>query len=391
MASQTWVLTDVERGISENDFSVSALAPPASTNPASTGPESAESWKISRRLLRGGLSDGVDLIEIDNGQMRLLVLPTRGMGIWKAKAGDETLGWQSPVRGPVHPKFVPLTDPDGLGWLEGFDELVVRCGLESNGAPEFDEQGRLLYSLHGKIANRPAHFVELTVDDVARTITLRGLVEETRFHFQKLRLEATVTLSMDSRTFTIQDRVENYGGTPAEMQMLYHINIGEPLLVPGSQIVAPIQVIQASNDQASNDQASKDAKTCTEDWGLIGPPVAGQPEQCYFLKLRADKANDTQVLLKNANGSAGTAIAFNTSTLPCFTVWKNCVASEDGYVTGLEPGTNFPNPRSVEKECGRVVALAPGETWEAKIKVQWLTNAEEVSKKEKAVQRLNDC
>ena len=46
---------------------------------------------------------------------------------------------KSPVRGPVHPSFVPLFDPSGLGWLEGFDELLCRCGLESNGAPDFDE------------------------------------------------------------------------------------------------------------------------------------------------------------------------------------------------------------------------------------------------------------
>ena len=51
------------------------------------------------------------------------------------------VGWQSPVDGPVHPQFVPLADPSGLGFLDGFDELIVRCGLESNGAPEFDERG----------------------------------------------------------------------------------------------------------------------------------------------------------------------------------------------------------------------------------------------------------
>ena len=32
----------------------------------------------------------------------------------------------------------------------------------------------------------------------------------------------------------------------------------------------------------------------------------------------------------------------------------------DGYVTGLEPGTNYPNPRPFEKARGRVVTLPPG-------------------------------
>ena len=65
--------------------------------------------------------------------------------------------------------------------LDGFDEFFVRCGLESNGAPDFDPKtGRLTHPLHGRIANRPAHNVELTVDTDKQEIALRGVVEETR-------------------------------------------------------------------------------------------------------------------------------------------------------------------------------------------------------------------
>ena len=69
------------------------------------------------------------------------------------------------ARCPVNPAFVPLMEPAGLGWLDGFNELLCRCGLESNGPPEFDEAGRLLRPLHGRIANTPAHRVELIVDE----------------------------------------------------------------------------------------------------------------------------------------------------------------------------------------------------------------------------------
>jgi hypothetical protein len=56
------------------------------------------------------------------------------------------------------------------------------------------------------------------------------------------------------------------------------------------------------------------------------------------------------------------SVHFDTTQLPCFTLWKNTVPSADGYTTGLEPGTNFPNPRTHEAQQGRVVELAPGET-----------------------------
>ena len=44
------------------------------------------------------------------------------------------------------------------------------------------------------------------------------------------------------------------------------------------------------------------------------------------------------------------------------TVWKNTAASEDGYVTGIEPATGYPFNRKVERKFGRVPKLAPGES-----------------------------
>src|SRR5207244_7714578 len=105
-------------------------------------------------------SDGVRVVEIDNGAMCIDLLPTRGMGIWRvrrehpspSRGGESVLGWHAPSREPVHPAFVPLMEPAGLGWLDGFNELLCRCGLESNGPPEFDDAGRLVRPLHGRIA-----------------------------------------------------------------------------------------------------------------------------------------------------------------------------------------------------------------------------------------------
>ena len=119
MARKISILTDSEKGIHEMDFSSDELPGQAS---------------VRRISLTGGVREGVDTIEIDNGKFRFIVLPTRGMGLWKGWLGKTEIGWQSPVKGPVHPQFVPLTEPSGLGWLEGFDELLCRCGLESNGA-----------------------------------------------------------------------------------------------------------------------------------------------------------------------------------------------------------------------------------------------------------------
>jgi hypothetical protein len=85
----------------------------------------AGSWHVLGHALDDGLRAGVDLVEINNGALTFEVIPTRGMSVWRARlSGDRevpTIGWQSPVRGPVHPGFVDLGEPSGLGWAGSMD------------------------------------------------------------------------------------------------------------------------------------------------------------------------------------------------------------------------------------------------------------------------------
>ena len=243
MAKQTWTLINRADQTYVNDLQIDAEQVPGK----------AAGYRVTKRRLQGGPSDGVDVVRIDNGLLQFDVLPTRGMGIWKAWLSQQPIGWHSPVPGPVHPAYVPLSDPSGLGWLDGFDELFVRCGLESNGAPEFDDQGKLVYGLHGRIANKAAHWVELSIDGERGEISLTGIVDEVRFHFFKLRLVTTITTRVGENTIEISDRVENLSASPADFQMLYHINVGPPTLEPNSRIVAPVKALAPRDSVASPD------------------------------------------------------------------------------------------------------------------------------------------
>ncbi|MEM8678424.1 MAG: DUF4432 family protein [Planctomycetota bacterium] len=325
--------------------------------------QSKTGWNVTRRRLNSGLSAGVEVVEVDNGRAKFVLLPTRGMSLWKAFAGEDVLGWQSPVRGPVHPSLVPISEPSGFGWLMGFDELMCRCGLVSNGAPEFDEQGRLLYPIHGRIANLPAHEVMVEVDDSAGTIRVRGVVEETRFHFEKLRLQVEYVTSFESTAIDWHDRVTNFGGTSVDVQMLYHTNIGAPLLGAGSKLVAPVLAVTPWEGNP--------AEVSPDSWPDYQGPQAGRAQECYYLDLEADAAGNTQVTLEAAESDASVTLRFNKQQLPCFTQWKNEVAMEDGYVTGLEPALNYPHVRSREVEAGRCQRLDGGETWEASLSLEW--------------------
>lgn len=369
MAEKTWTLTDVD----SNNYVELFEAGPSEVGGSATG------YRITKRRLQGGLSDGVDELTIDNGAFRFVLLPTRGMGLWKAWSGEEEIGWKSPVRGPVHPAYVPLMEPSGLGWLDGFDELLVRCGLESNGAPEFEETGRLKYPLHGRIANRPAHKVTVGVNGDSGEITVRGVVEETRFLFQKLRLTTTVTTRVGQPGLEIRDEIENLSASPAESQMLYHVNFGFPLLDAGARVILPAKRVVPRDLRAASGIST---------WDSYSADSPGFAEQVYFLELFSDAEHWTRALLKNAHGTKGVSLKFRTDQLPCFSLWKNTEAAADGYVTGLEPGTNFPNPRSFEGQQGRVLKIPPRGRVELQLGLEYHSDSEQVREAEGKVEQL---
>src|SRR2546425_6787171 len=93
-----------------------------------------------------------------------------------------------------HPKLINLQARGGLGWLDGFNEWMCRCGLENNGHPGTDrfinnvgDEATMELTLHGKIANLPAQEVEVLVDrEAPYRIRLRGRVDERMFYGPKL-------------------------------------------------------------------------------------------------------------------------------------------------------------------------------------------------------------
>ena len=346
------VLTSAEKNIDVGDWRIDARK---------AGVAPGVPWSVRRQRLHGGKQDGVDLIAIDNGRMTITLVPTRGMGILHVVSGDLRLGWDSPVREVVHPKYVNLEARGGLGWLEGFNEWMARCGLEWAGHPGVDrfvnnvgEQAEMNLTLHGKVANIPASEVEVIIERAPRPrIRVRGRVDERAFYGPKLELWTEVSTEPGSSTFRIEDALTNHGAFDQEFQVLYHANYGPPVLGPGARFHGAVRRVTPFNAHAA-----KDVATFAEYSG----PVRGFIEQVYNLHPYADADGRSLVMLRNASGDRGVSMGFAVAELPYVTLWKNLTAVEEGYVTGLEPGTGFPYTRRLEREAGRVPKLKPGES-----------------------------
>ncbi len=347
----------------------------------------SKEWKISKRRLSGGVSNGIDLVEINNGRLSMTVIPTRGMGLWKGSCDNLRLGWDSPVENLVHPSLINPTLFNGIGWLKGFNELLCRCGISWHGAPGLDKVkdnsdniSETPLTLHGQIANTPAHRVDIHVEtDGKGTLSVTGEVDETMLFGPRLRLKTRMETEAGSNWFRITDEIINIGGQTTESEILYHTNFGSPFLEGGSKLVAPVKEVTPCNDRSA-----KDMKT----WTVYRDPVSGFIEQCHFLDIVADNNQETVVMLKNSTSDHAVSLSYNVKQLPSFTVWKNTQAVEDGYVTGLEPGTSLPNNRSFERSNGRIISLAPGESYQTGFTLTVLTSAEEVSETEAQIREL---
>jgi peroxiredoxin len=346
------VLTDIEQNIYKETVNLSS---------SEVTPDCPVSWSVKKYVLHGGKQEGVEVIEVDNGKFCFNVVPTRGMSIQKVVMGDLRLGWDSPVKGLVHPQYINLQSRQGLGWLEGFNEWMVRCGLEFFGAPGTDEfidntgnKATMDLTLHGKICNTPASIVEIVIErEKPYRITVRGRVDETLLHGPKLDIWAEVSTVPGSSEFQISDKITNHSAVEQEFGILYHSNYGPPLMEKGARFFGPVRQVTPINEHAAEDVA---------DYDRYIDAKAGFPEQVYCLQLWAGENDRTKVMLRNAAGDKAVSMVYSVKELPYFTLWKNPVAQEDGYVTGLEPGTGFPRNRSIERKFGRVPKLRPHES-----------------------------
>jgi hypothetical protein len=346
----TFVLTDVSSDVWVEGLTIDAPA---------LGLGERYPWSVKKQRLRGGRREGVDLLVVDNGALRFSIIPTRGMGLWKGWYEGNRLGWDSPVTdGPVHPSLVNLSATGGLGWLDGFDELLARCGLESNGAPfevktvnSDGSERHATFGLHGKVANIPASYVAVHVGaEPPHEIVVEGHVEESRLFGPQIRMETRIATVPGSNSLVVRDEFVNLKEQPVDIQILYHWNFGPPFLDEGARFLAPIKTV------TPRDQRAQDA---LDHHDRYGAPERGFAEQVYFYELHSRSARDRQTLamLRNQAGDKGVVLRFQNDQLPAFTLWKNTGGLRDGYVTGLEPGTNYPNPRPFEHARHRILQL----------------------------------
>ncbi|ALE96987.1 MULTISPECIES: aldose 1-epimerase family protein [Serratia] len=341
VAAQSWVLTSAEDGVEKGNWKISSEALKVKD----------KTFSIEQKVLHGGKQEGskVVIIRSEDG-LTITLSPTRGMNLLRAEGFGAKMGWDSPVKEVVNPAFINLESRNGLGWLEGFNEMMVRCGYEWTGHPV--TEGGQIYTLHGKAGNTPASLVEVEVADTAPyEIRIRGLIKESTFKKADLQTLTELRYVPGSNSFSLHDVLTNRADYPHDYQIIYHSNFGAPILENGARFLAPMASISPFNDYA---------KAGLKTWGTYAGPTKGFDEMVFNIKPLSDPNHQTLAALVNHAGDKGVAIQFDTRQLPVLTLWKNTDTLKQGYVTGIEPGTSYAYPVTIEREQKRVKQLQPG-------------------------------
>ena len=368
-SEQSKVLIDADSNLATAEWKISS---------AEWGGKSA--WKVALRTLHGGRQEGVQVIEVDNGAMTFTIVPSRGFEVWKAQAGTLRLGWDSPVKEIIHPSYIRLTDNGGQGWVAGFGGLMVRGGLASFGSPVQDGAQQL--TLHGHVDYIPARFVSVRYEaSPVPRLVFRGVVDDVQTFGPQLRLTSEISTPIGKPAIIFDDQITNLSDVPQEMQLLYHTNFGTPLLGAGAEFVAPVKQVAPMNKASAADGL--------KEWNRYsGPHARAYAAQVFNLQLHGDASGMTKAMLKSPDGSKGVLMSFDTHGLPYMSLWKNEITPKAGYVTGLEPGTGFPNPRPVERAAHRVPLLKGGGSYRVHLEIAALTSKAEVAGAASAIQAL---
>ncbi len=101
-----------------------------------------------------------------------------------------------------------------------------------------------------------------------------------------------------------------------------------------------------------------------------------------------DANGESLVLLRDSSGEKGVSLRFDRRQLPCFTIWKNTQAEADGYVTGMEPSTDYPNLKTFEREQGRVVRLAASQSYRTQLAIAVHVGSSEVAAVEQQIAEI---
>jgi hypothetical protein len=287
----------------------------------------------------GGKADGMLAVDINNGSGLLFtVLADRAMDIGHLSLKGNNFSYISKC-GYVAPAYFEDSGAESKkSFTAGF---LTTCGLTQVGPPcesDGEQLGR-----HGNVSSLPAEDFSAEVDlekDVPEII-LKGKMRYGYLFGYNLWMRREIRVQYGVNSITIKDVVENRDGNPCPYMILYHFNIGYPLLDEDAVFDTGAEFLRPRDD---------DAKDGIDLRGKFETPKLNYKEQVFYYRSRPVKEGLCYAGVYNDKLKGGIRIWFDPAQLPDFVQWKNPGFGD--YVLGIEPSNCYPEGRAKQKEYG---------------------------------------
>lgn len=276
------------------------------------------------------------------------VLADRALDVARLQYKGLALAWASSA-GEVHPAYY---EAEGFGWLRSFPGgLMTTCGLDQFGSPS--EDAGESFGIHGRVGNLPAEQVAYREvwDGDEYVLEVSGQVRQSRLFGENLVLSRRITTQLGANTLSVEDTVTNEGFDPQPHMILYHCNLGFPLLSEESALHI---------NAAQTLPRDKDAQKGANEWMRFQPPTAGYTEQVFRHVVEPDADGVVSAQLRSPNAGLMLTIRYSHATLPHLYQWK--MMGQGAYVLGIEPANSSGiRGRADARQLGDLPHLQPGE------------------------------
>jgi hypothetical protein len=330
---------------------------------------------ITRYEITEGKAKGSKVIEIRNGGgLEFRVIESKGLSIYGASYKGINLDFLSKP-GLVAPEYFTPCEGDFPRFFHG--GLLYTCGM-LNAGPAGTDSGSVL-SQHGRIGQTPAEAVIARKNWVGDEcdFEVSGEVREGLLFKENMVLRRHVSTRFGSSSIIIHDEVENEGFEIQPLMMLYHFNIGYPVLEKGARFVAPI----IATTPRGSEHAIPESHCET-----MSDPVDGGVEEVFYHKVSADSKGRSKAGLLNDMRKLGVVIEYETKNLPNLVEWKSMVSGD--YVVGIEPANCLVDSRAKERERGTLRFIEPKEVVAFDLEFNVLDGKDELDSFEASVERL---
>lgn len=279
---------------------------------------------LRRYSLLDGTAQGLEVLDCDNGKIRFLLNVSKACDVMQLYHNGQNVSFIS--KNGFTKREIPF-----LNRFEG--GMLYTCGLDNVG-------GREGYELHGTFHNTPAQIVHASCDE--QGITVEAIIQNSALFGQNLVMKRKIFTAMGSDSVTLEDTLVNEGHLAAEYCLLYHINVGYPMLDAGARLVADfVQCTPRTPWSKENIAAHKE----------MVQPTAGEEEMCYYLELARP-----EISLVNDKLNKKLTVSYTPETLPHFVEWKSMVCGD--YALGLEPATTELDDTFARKTIGAGESVA---------------------------------